>query len=84
MNQTDLVKAVADQTGITNADTERTLKALGEVTQAELKQGGEVTMPGLGKFSVTAKPARTGRNPQTGEAIQIAAKTHPSLAQQKH
>ena len=63
MKQDDLITAVAAEAGTSKADAERVVKALGEVTQTALKAGDEVTLPSLGKFSVTAKPAREGRNP---------------------
>ena len=80
MKQDDLITAVAAEAGTSKADAERVVKALGEVTQTALKAGDEVTLPGLGKFSVTAKPAREGRNPRTGETLQIAARKAPKFS----
>jgi DNA-binding protein HU-beta len=73
MKQDDLLAAVAAQAGTTKADTDRVLKALGAATQAELNQGGEVTLPGIAKIGVKTRPARKGRNPGTGAEIDIAA-----------
>lgn len=73
MNKDDLVAAVAAESGVSKADADRVLKALGNVAQATLKAGNELTLPGVAKISVKARPARVGRNPSNGEAIQIAA-----------
>lgn len=84
MNQKDLIEAVRLQGArnngylndrVTKKDAEAWLSAVCDVAAVELAEGGEVTLPGLGKLKTASKPARTGRNPQTGEAIQIPAKT---------
>lgn len=80
MKQDQFIIAVALLAGTSKKDTEAVIKALGVVVQDNLRQGGEeVTLPGLGKFSVAQKAARTGRNPQTGESIQIAARKSPKF-----
>ena len=75
MTKQDLIKAVSAASSTTQADTERALNALAAAVSAQLKAGDEVTLPGIGKLKAVHKEARTGRNPQTGEAVEIAAKT---------
>lgn len=70
-----MIEAVADAAGMTKADTEKTLGAFFDHVVAEAKSGEAVTWPGFGKFSTTQRSARTGRNPQTGEPVQIKAST---------
>ena len=79
MNKSQLTATIAEQTGLTKAQVNGVLAALGETVQKELgKKGpGQFTIPGLLKLTVTKKPAtkaREGVNPFTGEKIQIAAK----------
>ena len=79
MNKSQLTATIAEQTGLTKAQVNGVLAALGETVQQELgKKGpGQFTIPGLLKLTVTKKPAtkaREGVNPFTGEKIQIAAK----------
>jgi DNA-binding protein HU-beta len=83
MNQAELYNAIAIASGISKKEIESVLKAAGEVVTEQLKAGDEVTLPGLGKFSTKAKAARTGRNPATGEEIQIPAKTVPHFSASK-
>lgn len=75
MNQAEFIDAVAEQTGVSKKDLKTILDAVGGVAHAELVDGGEVTLPGLGKLKTATKPARTGRNPATGDSIEIPAKT---------
>ena len=82
MNQADLIAAVTHRAGthydraINKADVESVLKALADIAGAELiKAGGEVPLPGLGKFKAEVRAARTGRNPSTGAELQIPEKT---------
>ena len=73
MNMTELKTAVAESTGLSQADADKALKAgFAAITDA-LKGGDAVSVPGFGSFSVGERAARTGRNPQTGKTIQIAA-----------
>lgn len=69
--------------GVSKAVIAAVLDTLGDVAQAEMQQGGEVTLPGLGKLSVKPRAARTGRNPATGEEMQIAAKNVPHFSAAK-
>ncbi len=79
MNKSEFVAAIASRTGGTQADAARFLDAVIEEVQSTLAKGGEVSITGFGKFSTTKRAARTGRNPQTGEAIKIAASTLPKF-----
>ena len=75
MNKGDLIENVADEAGLSKADAGRAVDAfIGAVTGA-LKSGGQVSLVGFGTFTVKKRAARTGRNPRTGETIQIPAKT---------
>ncbi len=74
MNKSDLIDAMAADAGISKAAAKAALESfMGSVTST-LKGGGKVALVGFGTFSVSARSARTGRNPQTGAEIQIAAK----------
>lgn len=75
MKYTDLRKKVAEQAGITQAQAGAAIDALTVTIAFELKQRQEVRIPLLGTFATKETTARTGRNPRTGEEIQIAAKT---------
>jgi DNA-binding protein HU-beta len=71
----ELAKQVAARTGLDNSQAKAALDAtIAEIT-AQLKAGNDVKFTGFGKFSTVDRPAREGRNPQTGESMQIAAKT---------
>lgn len=83
MNQAELITHVAEVSGLTKKDVEHALKTLGEVAQAELQQGGELTLPGIGKLSTKQRAERTGHNPATGESVQIAAKRVPHFSASK-
>lgn len=83
MNQSELILKTASITGLAKKDVEAALKTAGDVIQAELHEGGEVTLPGLGKLSVKDKPARKGRNPKTGEEIDIPAHRAPKFSAAK-
>lgn len=79
MNKSDLIMAVAESADITKAKAEAAVNALMATITAELKEGGSVALTGFGTFQVRARAARTGRNPQTGEAIEVAAANIPSF-----
>jgi DNA-binding protein HU-beta len=83
MNQAELVTAISNDTGVSKTQVESVLKSLGNHVQLELNGGSEVTLPGIGKLSVSTRAARTGRNPQTGEQLQIAAKQVPKFSAAK-
>ena len=73
MNKKDLIDAVAMASGLSKADAERSVKATFDAITSSLSKEEEVAIPGFGTFVVRHRAARTGRNPQTGAAIQIAA-----------
>jgi DNA-binding protein HU-beta len=74
MNKGELIDAMASDAGITKAQAADALESMMTSVRKTLKKGNKVTLVGFGTFSVTKRKARTGRNPQTGEAIKIAAK----------
>lgn len=82
MNQEQLVAKFADVVDVSKATSEAVLKALGRIVADELKNGGEATLPGIGKLSVKTRAARNGRNPQTGATMLIPARNvvHLSVA----
>ncbi|MDP2153828.1 MAG: HU family DNA-binding protein [Methylotenera sp.] len=80
MNQAELINAVTQKVGLPKVQIESTLKELGAVITEQLKTGGEVTLPGLGKLSVKTRAARTGRNPSTGAALAIPEKNVPHFS----
>lgn len=69
----DLVKAVADVTGVSKADAESVIAATLSTIRTEAISGRTVTLQGFGRFAVTERAARTGRNPRTGETVEIPA-----------
>ena len=73
MNKSELIEKMAQSADMTKADAERALNSLVSTVTEELANGGDVSLVGFGTFKVNERAARTGRNPQTGEAIQIAA-----------
>ena len=75
MTKTALVKLLAEKQELTNKQTAAFLELLAETAVKETKKNGEFTIPGLGKLVKAQRAARIGRNPQTGEAIKIKAKT---------
>jgi len=75
----DLIAAVADSSGLTKADAGRAVDAVFSSIEGALKSGGEVRIVGFGTFSVAHRAATTGRNPRTGETIQIAASKQPKF-----
>lgn len=79
MNKTELVAALAEKTGASKKDTDNTLNAFTEVIIEALKRDGKVQLPGFGTFELRTRAARTGRNPHTGEAIEIAAAKVPAF-----
>ena len=74
MNKAQLIDAIASEANLTKADAKRALDAFVKTTTGALKQGNRVALVGFGSFSVSKRNARTGRNPQTGKPITIAAK----------
>lgn len=79
MNKAELVKSIADQTGITAKLADEVLDAITESVTATLKAKDKVTLIGFGTFEVAERAARTGRNPKTGEEIKIKATVTPKF-----
>ena len=77
MNKAELIDAVADAADISKAAAGRSVDTVLEVIAESLKKGDAVTLVGFGTFTSRKRAARTGRNPRTGEPIQIAASTLP-------
>jgi len=73
MNTTDLIDSVAVSSGATKADVRKVVEGIFAAIADSAAKGEEVSVNGFGKFKVKDSPAREGRNPSTGEAIQIAA-----------
>jgi len=78
MNKEDLVTVVA-KTTCSKAEAASVVNAVLDAIKKGLKKGGKVTLVGFGTFSVSKRAARTGRNPQTGKPIKIAAKKVPKF-----
>ncbi len=79
MNKNDLIAAVADHTDLTRGDATRAVDAVFDLITDCLKDGGEVRLVGFGTFSVSQRKATQGRNPRTGEAIDIPASNQPKF-----
>lgn len=79
MNKSELVDAIASAADLPKTAAGRALDAVIAAITSELKDGGSVSLVGFGVFSVKDRAARTGRNPRTGEAIEIAASRIPSF-----
>jgi DNA-binding protein HU-beta len=74
MNKADLIEKVANDASINKSQAEAAINSLISGIEGDLRKGGRVTLVGFGTFSVANRKARTGRNPQTGAPIKIAAK----------
>lgn len=79
MNKSELIDAIASSADLSKASAGRALDAAIDAITGELKSGGQVSLVGFGTYSVKQRAARTGRNPQTGETIQIKAANIPSF-----
>ena len=79
MNKTELVAAIADKAGISKKDAEASVNAFTKVVAEELKKGEKIQLVGFGTFEVSKRAARTGRNPQTGKTMKIAASKAPKF-----
>lgn len=79
MNKSELIDAIADGADISKASAGRALDSVLEAVTNALKKGDQVSLVGFGTFAVKHRPARTGRNPQTGDEIQIAAANVPGF-----
>lgn len=79
MNKSELIDAIAESAGLTKAQAGKSLDATVDAISKALKAGEEVTLVGFGSFYVADREARTGRNPRTGETIEIAAAKQPKF-----
>ena len=79
MNKSDLITAIAEHANLIKADAGRALDGLTKTIEATLKAGESVALIGFGTFDVKERAERTGRNPQTGAVITIAASKVPSF-----
>jgi DNA-binding protein HU-beta len=79
MNKSELIDAIASDSGLSKADAGRALDGFTSAITSALKDGSSVSMVGFGTFSVKHRAARTGRNPRTGESIKIKASNNPSF-----
>lgn len=80
VSKDDLARAVAEKAGLDNSKAKAAIEATLEEITSQIAGGNEVRITGFGKFSTVDRPAREGRNPQTGESMQIAAKTVPKFS----
>lgn len=79
MNKNDLIAVVADQSGLSKADATKAVDCVFDTITTSLKGGDEVRLVGFGTFNVTRRAASEGRNPRTGEKIQIPASNQPKF-----
>lgn len=80
VNKSDLAAEVSQESGLSNSDAKLAIEKTFELIARHLAAGDDINVTGFGKFSVTARAARQGRNPQTGEAIQIGASNAPKFS----
>lgn len=80
MTKSEFVDVVAENSGLSKADTGKVIDVALETITDTLKRGSEVTFSGFGKFHVTQRGAREGRNPQTGESMTIPAQKSPKFS----
>ncbi len=73
MNKSELIEKVAGQAGLSKSDAEKAVNSLISVIESAVASDDKVTLPGFGAWSRTQRAARTGRNPRTGEPVQIPA-----------
>lgn len=79
MNKNDLISTVADSSGLTRSDATKAVEGVFDAITSSLKKGDEVRLVGFGTFSVAKRKASTGRNPRTGEPMEIKASTQPKF-----
>ena len=79
MNKTELVAAIAEKAGLSKKDAEGAVKAFTDTVAEQLKAGEKIQLVGFGTFEVAERAARTGKNPQTGAAINIPASKAPKF-----
>ena len=79
MNKADMVSRVASRVSLSKSEASAAVDGVLDAIQDALANGDKVALAGFGTFSVRSRPARTGRNPQTGESIKIAASKSPAF-----
>lgn len=79
MNKAELIKAMSEKTGLTKKDTESALAAFTSTVKETLRKGDSVSLIGFGTFEVRKRSARVGRNPQTGQLMEIRASNSPAF-----
>lgn len=79
MKKSEMIEALANETGLTKVDVERVFNGTFNLFKEELSKGNNVAVSGFGTFKVSHRAARTGRNPQTGETLKIAASNSVSF-----
>ncbi len=79
MNKQELINQVADRSGLARGDASRAVETMLELVTSTLKRGDEVRLVGFGSFSVTRRKASIGRNPRTGEPMQIKSSAQPKF-----
>lgn len=79
MNKNDLISAVAESSGLSRNDAVKAVEGVFDAISGALKSGDEVRLVGFGTFSVAKRKASTGRNPRTGEAMEIKASSQPKF-----
>ena len=79
MNKQELISHVAERSGLNRNDAMRAVETMLDIIAATLKRGDEVRLVGFGNFTVTRRKASVGRNPRTGEAMQIKATSQPKF-----
>lgn len=79
MSKQDLVAYIAEEAGLTKADATRALDAMMKGITEGLKKDGKVTLTGFATFTATKKPAKVGRNPRTGEPVNIPARVAATI-----
>jgi DNA-binding protein HU-beta len=80
MNKTQLIEAVASDSGLSKTDSARAIESLVDTVTKTLKKGDEVSITGFGPFSVVKRAARAGVNPRTGERVKIKASKAPKFS----
>lgn len=80
MNKTEVVEQMSKASGLSKSDTEKALSAFTGTVSKALKKGDKLVLVGFGTFSISKRKARTGRNPQTGATIKIAARKVPKFS----
>lgn len=83
MNHTELIDALSEKSSLPKTQVKSVLDALADVAQQQVKAGNDVYLNGLGRLRVVKTSARTGRNPRTGEALNIPAKNRVTFVSSK-